>query len=68
MSLAAVPLFPLPNVVLLPRAVLPLHIFEERYKQMTADVPIPLHHSPAGADLIESVIAGEVPEKLDCVA
>lgn len=37
-DLAAVPLFPLPNVVLLPRAVLPLHVFEERYKQMTADV------------------------------
>ena len=35
---ALVPLFPLPNVVLFPRAVLPLHIFEERYKQMTADV------------------------------
>jgi len=34
---AAVPLFPLPNVVLFPRAVLPLHVFEERYKQMTAD-------------------------------
>src|SRR5436189_3401156 len=34
---AAVPLFPLPNVVLFPRAVLPLHIFEERYKVMTAD-------------------------------
>lgn len=34
----AVPLFPLPNVVLFPKAVLPLHIFEERYKQMTADV------------------------------
>ena len=32
-----VPLFPLPNVVLFPRAVLPLHIFEERYKEMTAD-------------------------------
>ena len=32
-----VPLFPLPNVVLFPRAVLPLHIFEERYKIMTAD-------------------------------
>jgi Lon protease-like protein len=32
-----VPLFPLPNVVLFPRAVLPLHIFEERYKVMTAD-------------------------------
>jgi Lon protease-like protein len=36
-SLAAVGLFPLPNVVLFPRAVLPLHIFEERYKAMTAD-------------------------------
>jgi Lon protease-like protein len=35
-NLAAVPLFPLPNVVLLPRAILPLHVFEERYKQMTA--------------------------------
>ena len=29
------PLFPL-NVVLFPRAPLPLHIFEERYKQMVA--------------------------------
>src|SRR6476646_9959598 len=36
-DLSAVPLFPLPNVVLFPRAVLPLPIFEERYKQMTAD-------------------------------
>jgi len=32
-----VPLFPLPNVVLLPRAVLPLHVFEPRYREMTAD-------------------------------
>src|SRR5438552_10479372 len=34
---SSVPLFPLPNVVLFPRAILPLHIFEERYKAMTAD-------------------------------
>jgi ATP-dependent Lon protease len=34
---SSVPLFPLPNVVLFPRAVLPLHIFEDRYKTMTAD-------------------------------
>lgn len=27
--------FPLPNVVLLPGVILPLHIFEDRYKQMT---------------------------------
>src|SRR5271170_7146722 len=31
------PLFPL-QVVLFPRAALPLHIFEERYKQMIEDV------------------------------
>lgn len=37
LDLAAVPLFPLPDVVLLPTAVLPLHIFEDRYKEMVAD-------------------------------
>ena len=31
------PLFPLPNVVLFPHGLLPLHIFESRYRQMTAD-------------------------------
>lgn len=31
------PIFPLPNVVLFPHALLPLHIFEPRYRQMTAD-------------------------------
>lgn len=30
-------LFPLPGLVLLPHAVLPLHIFEPRYRQMTRD-------------------------------
>ncbi len=30
-------LFPLPNVVLFPHALLPLHIFEPRYRQMTED-------------------------------
>ena len=30
-------LFPLPGVVLFPHAMLPLHIFEPRYRQMTAD-------------------------------
>src|SRR5947199_3253211 len=38
LDLSRVPLFPLPNVVLFPRAVLPLHIFEQRYRAMTADV------------------------------
>jgi Lon protease-like protein len=30
-------LFPLPNVVLFPYVILPLHIFEPRYRQMTQD-------------------------------
>lgn len=29
------PLFPLPNVVLFPKTVLPLHVFEPRYRAMT---------------------------------
>ena len=31
------PLFPLPSVVLFPGGLLPLHIFEPRYRAMTAD-------------------------------
>src|SRR5438876_12325122 len=33
----SVRLFPLPNLVLFPQAMEPLHIFEPRYRQMTAD-------------------------------
>jgi hypothetical protein len=32
-----IPVFPLPNLVLFPHAVLPLHIFEPRYREMTHD-------------------------------
>ncbi len=32
-----IPLFPLPNCVLLPHATVPLHIFEQRYRDMTRD-------------------------------
>lgn len=31
-------MFPLPNVVLLPGTLLPLHIFEPRYREMTRDI------------------------------
>jgi Lon protease-like protein len=37
-TLRRVPLFPLPNAVLFPHALLPLHIFEERYRVMTRDI------------------------------
>jgi Lon protease-like protein len=32
-----VPLFPLPGAILFPRAQLPLHIFEQRYREMMRD-------------------------------
>ncbi|HEX3772521.1 MAG TPA: LON peptidase substrate-binding domain-containing protein [Polyangiaceae bacterium] len=36
-ALQAMPIFPLPGVVLFPGALLPLHIFELRYRAMLAD-------------------------------
>lgn len=38
LDLEEVPVFPLPNVVLLPGGLLPLHVFEPRYREMTRDV------------------------------
>ena len=50
MSLPAVlPLFPLPNVVLFPQVLLPLHVFEPRYRQMVKDVA-------AGEELIGMIL------------
>jgi len=37
-TLRRLPLFPLPNAVLFPHALLSLHIFEERYRVMTRDI------------------------------
>jgi hypothetical protein len=37
MNRRRIPLFPLPGVVLLPGTILPLHIFEPRYRAMVAD-------------------------------
>jgi Lon protease-like protein len=47
--LESLPLFPLPGVVLFPNTILPLHIFELRYRQMVKDVreskgPIAIAH------------------------
>src|SRR4051794_32714358 len=36
-NLEDVPVFPLPHVVLFPDSMLPLHIFEPRYRTMLAD-------------------------------
>jgi len=37
-ALRRLPMFPLPNVVLFPHALLPLHIFEDRYQSLARDV------------------------------
>ncbi|AKF10673.1 LON peptidase substrate-binding domain-containing protein [Sandaracinus amylolyticus] len=42
-ELEALPIFPLPRVVLLPGGVLPLHVFEPRYRAMVSDC---LSHGP----------------------
>lgn len=44
-----IPLFPL-QIVLFPDEVLPLHIFEERYKQMIADCLAKGEHAPPEAE------------------
>lgn len=36
-SLARLPIFPLPNAVLLPGGLMPLHVFEPRYREMVRD-------------------------------
>jgi len=36
-ALSSLPMFPLPNCVLLPGGLLPLHVFEPRYRELTRD-------------------------------
>src|SRR5690349_11229114 len=36
-ALSSLPIFPLPDAVLLPGGLLPLHVFEPRYRAMTRD-------------------------------
>lgn len=64
-----IPLFPL-NVVLFPGMPLPLHIFEERYKEMIADCI--RENQPFGVVLAEEVFGeGEPeanPEAIGCTA
>ena len=36
-ALKSLPIFPLPNCVLLPGGLLPLHVFEPRYRELTRD-------------------------------
>lgn len=53
-ALRAIPVFPLPHVVLFPQARLPLHVFEPRYRKMLADC-LASHR----ALVIAQIVAGE---------
>jgi Lon protease-like protein len=63
-ALDALPLFPLPGVVLFPRALLPLHVFEMRYRAMLADC-LASHRCIAMAFVVD---AGQEPPRIARVA
>jgi len=57
---AEVPIFPLPNVFLFPGCVMPLHIFEPRYRQMVQDL-LDRHGRLVLGTLVEGQAAQDVP-------
>jgi len=50
-ALSAIPVFPLPQVVLFPEAILPLHVFEPRYRAMVQHC-LATHRAMAVAQVI----------------
>lgn len=62
MTRRRIPLFPLPRVVLLPGAVLPLHIFEPRYRAMVAEALAGERTIGMAMILAGSELAGPTPE------
>lgn len=59
-ALRRLPVFPLPDVVLFPHALLPLHVFESRYRKLTADV-LAGHKLMGVPLLLEEEVAGAPP-------
>ena len=59
-ALPRLPIFPLPGAVLLPHALVPLHVFEPRYRQMTRDCDAGLR-ALALANIPDDRAAGERP-------
>lgn len=62
-ALASLPIFPLPNCVLLPGGLLPLHVFEPRYRELTRHC-LETHHLMGVARLrpgFESAYYGRPP-------
>lgn len=57
-----VPLFPLPDTILFPGQILPLHVFEPRYRQMTHDL------LDASGDFVIGTVLGNDQSQLGGVA
>src|SRR3954467_7065697 len=62
-ALPRLPIFPLPGAVLLPHALVPLHIFEPRYRKMTRDCDEGLRVM-AMANIPDDEAAGEKPPRV----
>jgi Lon protease-like protein len=62
-ALRRLPIFPLPGAVLLPHALVPLHIFEPRYRKMTSDCDAGLR-TLALAHIPDERAAGEQPPRV----
>ncbi len=62
MTRKKIPLFPLPDTILFPGQIMPLHIFEPRYRQMTQDL------LDGRGELVIGTVLGEDKNKLSGVA
>lgn len=65
--LRRVPLFPLPELVLFPHALIPLHIFEPRYREMTAHA-LATNKLLVLGNRLEAEIPGDAPPSVAVVA
>jgi len=62
-AMPRLPIFPLPGAVLLPHALVPLHIFEPRYRKMTRDCDVGLR-ALALANIPDDRAAAERPPRV----
>ena len=62
-----VPLFPLPGVFLFPGCVMPLHVFEPRYRQMVSDL-LDRHGRLVMGTLVEDQGEADSPPRIHAIA